>query len=124
MFGVCVVFAAIILVILGLVIGYLFSIGAHSLSWDFFTQLPTGRTDAPGGMRHAIEGTAILIALASLVGIPLGMLAGIFLAEYGQEGRLASIMRFVADVLAGVPSIVVGILGYELLVVPLGHYNG
>jgi phosphate transport system permease protein len=124
MFGVCVTFAAIILVILGLVIGYLFSIGAHSLSWDFFTQVPSGRPEAPGGMRHAIAGTAILIALASLVGIPLGMLGGIFLAEYGQEGRLAAIMRFVADVLAGVPSIVVGILGYELLVVPLGHYNG
>src|SRR5438874_1637449 len=84
MFAVCVLFAAAILGILGLVAGYLVSIGFGSLSWDFFTQLPTGRADQPGGMRHAIEGTIILIALASLVGIPVGMLSGIYLAEYGR----------------------------------------
>ena len=76
------------------------------------------------GMRHAIEGTLVLIGLASLVGVPMGMLAGIYLAEYSHEQWLAGPVRFIADVLAGVPSIVVGILGYELLVVPLGHYNG
>lgn len=124
MFGVCVAFSLAIIGILGLVAGYLVSIGFGSLSWEFFTELPSGRPDQPGGMRHALEGTAILIAIASAVGIPVGMLAGIYLAEYGRGGWLVGPVRFVADVLAGVPSIVVGILGYELLVVPLGHYNG
>jgi phosphate transport system permease protein len=75
-------------------------------------------------MRHALEGTVILVGLASVIGVPLGLLTGIYLAEYNKERWLTSPVRFIADVLAGVPSIVVGILGYELLVVPLGHYNG
>ena len=125
MLALCILCAAAILTILGFVTGYLISIGGRSLSWEFFTQVPSGRTDDPGGMRHAIEGTAILIALASLVGIPLGVLTGIYLAEYSSRGWLGGApVRFICDVLAGVPSIVVGILGYELLVVPLGHYNG
>lgn len=124
MFGVSVLFTTIILLMLVLVTGYLVSIGAKSISWDFFTQIPTGDPDHPGGMRNAIEGTIILVGLASLVGIPLGMLAGIYLCEYSSGSKIASPVRFISDVLAGVPSIVVGILGYELLVVPLGGYNG
>lgn len=124
MFVVCVLCALMILAILGLVTGYLVSIGASSLSWDFFSQVPSGRPENPGGMLHAIVGTGILVGLASLIGIPVGMLAGVYLSEYGKEWWLASPLRFICDVLAGVPSIVVGILGYELLVVPLGHYNG
>src|SRR4051812_7027425 len=122
--GTCVVFTAMILALLALVTGYLLKIGFSSTNSDFFTQLPTGDPSNPGGMKHAIIGTAMLILLASSVGIPVGMLAGIFLAEYDVGSRIAAPVRFVADVLAGVPSIVVGILGYELLVVPLGHYNG
>ena len=124
MLTVCVLFAGIILGILGLVTGYLVWIGASSLSWSFFAQVPTGRPDHPGGMLHAIQGTAILVALASAAGVPLGMLTGVYLSEYNRERWLVAPVRFVCDVLAGVPSIVVGILGYELLVVPLGHYNG
>lgn len=124
MYAVCVLFTITILLILGLITAYLVSIGASSISLDFFTQLPTGRHDDPGGMKHALVGTAVLVGLASLVGIPIGMLAGVYLAEYDARSRLAAPVRFVADVLAGVPSIVVGVLGYELLVVPLGHYNG
>lgn len=124
MFGTCIAFAASILALLGLVTVYLFSIGVSSLSWEFFTALPSGDAASPGGMRHAIEGTAILVGLASTVGIPLGLLSGIYLSEYSTETWLATPVRFVADVLAGVPSIVVGILGYELVVVPMGHYNG
>jgi phosphate transport system permease protein len=74
----------------------------------------------PGGMRNAIEGTAILVGFASLIGVPIGILAGIYLAEYEAGSRIAAPVRFFADVLAGVPSIVVGVLGYELLVVPAG----
>ena len=118
MYAVCVVFTITILVVLGLITAYLVSIGASSISLDFFTELPTGRHDDPGGMKHAVVGTAVLVGLASLVGIPVGMLAGVYLAEYDARSRLAGPVRFVADVLAGVPSIVVGVLGYELLVVP------
>ena len=108
------------------VIGYFVSLGGAAIDKALFTELPVARgmEGYPGGMLHAILGTLELLALASAVGIPAGMLTGIFLSEYGSESRLATPARFVCDVLAGVPSIVVGILGYELVVVPIGHYNG
>jgi len=108
------------------VIGYFISLGGSSIDWALFSEMPQARgmDGYPGGMLHAILGTLELLALASAVGIPAGMLTGIFLSEYGAESRLATPARFVCDVLAGVPSIVVGILGYELVVVPIGHYNG
>jgi phosphate transport system permease protein len=126
MFGICVLFTLVILSLLGLVLGYLLSIGLHSIDWNFFRldPIPPGMAGAPGGMRNALVGTSILIALASLIGVPIGMLTGIYLAEYDVGSRLATPVRFVADVLAGVPSIVVGILGYELIVRPIGNYNG
>jgi len=124
MYVVCILYTAIILTLLVLVTGYLVSIGIKSISWEFFTQVPSGDVTNPGGMKHAIAGTAFLIGLASLIGIPIGMLCGVYLSEYDTGSWLAAPVRFVSDVLAGVPSIVVGILGYELLVVPLGHYNG
>jgi phosphate transport system permease protein len=124
MYVVCIVYTVMILALLALVAGYLISIGFKSISWDFFTQVPSGDVTNPGGMKHAIWGTAFLISLASVIGIPVGMLCGVYLAEYDTGSWLASPVRFISDVLAGVPSIVVGILGYELLVVPLRHYNG
>jgi phosphate transport system permease protein len=124
MFGLCALFAVLIVVILGWVLQYLVRLGAAGLTWDFFTRVPTGDVTDPGGMKHAVVGTLVLVALASVVGVPMGMLAGVYLSEYRNETWLATPTRFIADVLAGVPSIVVGILGYELLVVPLGRYNG
>ena len=126
MFLVCVGFTAIILTVLALVTAYLLFIGAKSLNLDFFTKLPVppGMEGAPGGMANAIVGTLVLIALASAVGIPLGMLTGIYLSEYSANSILGSPTRFICDVLSGVPSIVVGILGYELVVRPIGHFNG
>ena len=126
MFAVCIGFTALILTVLVLVIGYLVSIGWRSVSWSFFTQNPRpyGASGYPGGMLNGLLGTTLLLGLASLIGIPIGILAGAYLSEYSANARLATPVRFVADVLAGVPSIVVGILGYELLVVPLGGYNG
>ncbi len=124
MFALCGVFAVGIVVILGWVLQYLVRLGIGGLSLDFFTRVPTGDVSDPGGMKHAIVGTLVLVAIASIVGVPLGMLAGVYLSEFRSERWLAAPTRFVADVLAGVPSIVVGILGYELLVVPLGSYNG
>jgi phosphate transport system permease protein len=126
MFGLCIAFTTIILTVLALVIGYLVSIGWRSVNLSFFTQNPQpyGAEGYPGGMLNGIVGTAVLIAIASIVGIPIGILAGVYLSEYSSNSKLASPVRFVSDVLAGVPSIVVGILGYELLVVPLGGFNG
>jgi len=122
----CTLAAFLISGILLCVIGYFISLGGSSIDWALFTQAPAARgmEGYPGGMLHAILGTLELLALSSAVGIPAGMLTGIFLSEYGSESRLATPARFVCDVLAGVPSIVVGILGYELVVVPIGHYNG
>lgn len=124
MYGLCTLCAFTILALLALVTAYLLSIGAQSLSLGFFTLDQSGDPQNPGGMRHAIVGTLVLVALAALVGVPMGMLAGVYLSEYSQEGWLAGPVRFVADVLAGVPSIVVGILGYELIVVPMGAFSG
>jgi phosphate transport system permease protein len=126
MFGVCVIFTVVILTLLALVTGYLLSIGVHSLHLSFFRldPIPPGMAGAPGGMHNALIGTGVLIALASLIGIPVGILTGIYLAEYDVGSRLATPVRFVSDVLAGVPSIVVGILGYELVVRPIGNFNG
>lgn len=126
MFSVCIVFTAIILALLVLVTGYLVTIGIGSISLDFFTRLPipAGMPGYPGGMKHAIIGTLVLIGLASLVGIPAGMMAGVYLAEYSANSWLSAPTRFVADVMTGVPSIVVGVLGYELVVVPMGSYSG
>jgi phosphate transport system permease protein len=124
--GLCILFTVCILAILAFVTLYLFVKGVKYLSWDLFTELPIppGMAGAPGGLKNALIGTGILIALASAIGIPLGVLAGIHLSEYSAGSWLGTPARFIADVLAGVPSIVVGILGYELVVVPMGHYNG
>lgn len=126
MFGLCIAFTVLILGVLVLVTGYLVSIGISSLRPSFFTRMPIqpGMQGYPGGMANSIVGTAILIGLASAVGIPLGVLTGIYLSEYSANSLLGSPTRFICDVLTGVPSIVVGILGYELLVRPLGNFNG
>ncbi|MBS0186872.1 MAG: phosphate ABC transporter permease PstA [Planctomycetes bacterium] len=121
MFVLCAAGAALIVSLLLLVSGYLVWIGISSLSWEFLTAVPTGDVSNPGGMRHAIDGTIILVALASAVGVPVGVLAGVYLSEYSSEHVATGTLRFVADVLTGVPSIVVGILGYELVVVPVSR---
>ncbi|MFN9972959.1 MAG: phosphate ABC transporter permease PstA [Phycisphaerae bacterium] len=123
MFGVCAACAAVIVTLLLLVSGYLVFIGAGAINLSFFTDVPTGDVAQPGGMRHAIEGTLILLALAAAIGVPLGVAAGVYLSEYSHEWLFASPMRFIADVLTGVPSIVVGILGYELVVVPVSRWT-
>jgi phosphate transport system permease protein len=122
----CIFSTGCILALLALVTYYLLAKGFRYLSWDIFTELPIppGMAGAPGGLKNALIGTGILIGLASVVGIPLGVLAGIYLSEYSTGSWLGAPARFIADVLTGVPSIVVGILGYELVVVPMGQFNG
>jgi phosphate transport system permease protein len=102
---------------------YLVYKGASSLSWAFFTDIPKPVGEAGGGMANAIVGSGILLAVGSLIGIPVGIAGGIYLAEFGRGTRLANAVRFTADVLNGVPSIVMGIAIYSLVVVPQGHFS-
>jgi phosphate transport system permease protein len=92
--------------------------GAVSLNWNFFTKLPAPVGETGGGMANAIVGSGVLLGLASAVGVPIGIAAGIYLAEYGRGTKLSNLVRFTADVLNGVPSIVMGIAVYALIVVP------
>ena len=105
------------------IFGYLLYKGIGSISWDFLTQTPKPVGEAGGGMANAIEGSAVILGLASLIGIPVGIGAGIYLAEYGRGGYLGSIVRFVSDVLNGVPSIVIGIVAYALVVLKQKHFS-
>jgi phosphate transport system permease protein len=105
-----------------LIFGYLLLKGASTVSLDFFTEMPAGPGEAGGGMANAIVGTLILIGIASAIGLPIGIGAGLYLAETGQT-RLATVVRFLADVLNGLPSIVLGIFAWHFLVVPVGHYS-
>ena len=91
---------------------YLVYRGASSLNLDFFTQVPKPVGEAGGGMANAIAGSAILLAVGSLIGVPVGIAGGIYLAEFGRGTKLANAVRFTADVLNGVPSIVMGIAIY------------
>jgi phosphate transport system permease protein len=102
---------------------YLIYKGASSLSLAFFTEIPKPVGVAGGGMANAIAGSAILLGIGSLIGIPIGISGGIFLAEFGRGTKLANAVRFTADVLNGVPSIVMGIAVYSLIVVPQGHFS-
>jgi len=112
-----VAFVSALLVIapLGLVFFHLLANGASSVNWDFFTKLPTPVGVAGGGMVNAIVGSLKLLALAAAIGIPVGVLGGVYLAEYGSA-RVNSLLRFVADVLNGVPSITWGVVVYGLVV--------
>jgi phosphate transport system permease protein len=97
---------------------YLIYKGASSLNWDFFTKLPKPPGEEGGGMGNAILGSGILLVLASAIGVPIGIAGGIFLAEFGRGTKLANGIRFTADVLNGVPSIVMGMAVYGLVVTP------
>lgn len=120
----CLAAAAVVVVVAPLVaiFGYLIYRGASALNWAFLTQAPKPVGETGGGMGNAIAGSALILAVASGIGIPLGVGAGIYLAEYGR-GRLAMVVRFVADVLNGVPSIVMGIAVYALVVVKQRHFS-
>jgi len=116
---------ATILVILPLaaIFVYLVIKGAKSLNLAFFTQTPKPVGVAGGGMANAIVGSATLLGIASLLGVPVGIGGGVYLAEFGRGTKLANTIRFTADVLNGVPSIVMGIAAYALIVVPQGHFS-
>ncbi len=116
---------ATLLVILPLVaiFGYLVFRGAGSLNLAFFTEIPKPVGELGGGMANAILGSGILLGVASTIGVPIGIGGGIYLAEFGRGSKLAVAVRFTADVLNGVPSIVMGLAAYSLIVVAQNHFS-
>ena len=116
-------FAAILATLpLGLILVYLVQRGMTALGPELFTSMPKPVGEAGGGMANAIVGTLLLISIAMALGLPVGIGAGLYLAEH-RRGRLASVARFLTDVLNGLPSIVMGIFAWELLVRPMGQFS-
>lgn len=120
--GLCALAAVVVLVPLASILVYVITRGAAGLSLSFFTQLPTPVGEPGGGMANAIVGSLTLIGLACAFGLPVGIMAGIYLSEIGR-GRLAKWVRFIADVLGGVPSITVGVFVYALVVVGMKRFS-
>jgi phosphate transport system permease protein len=108
--------------ILFLILGYLIWNGGTSLSWNFFIQLPKPVGESGGGMANAIVGSLKLLMLAALMGLPVGLLAGVYLAEFGGK-TFSFVIRYTTDLLNGVPSIVIGIFAYSLVVLPVKHFS-
>ena len=105
-----------------LILWYLLREGASSINWDFFTEMPRPVGEAGGGMANAIVGTLMLVGIAAAVGLPVGIGAGLYLAE-NRGSMLANVVRFLSDVLNGLPSIVMGIFAWQILVRPVGHFS-
>jgi phosphate transport system permease protein len=117
--GLC---ALIAVAVLFFILGYLIYHGGRDVNWNFFTKLPTPVGEAGGGMANAIVGSGKLLLLAALLGVPIGVIGGIYLAEFG--GRVVPfVVRYTADLLNGVPSIVIGIFAYAVVVMPVHHFS-
>jgi phosphate transport system permease protein len=112
----------LVLLPLGAIFAYLVYKGFGSINWAFLTQTPKPVGEAGGGMANAIAGSAYILLIASSLGVPIGIGAGIYLSEYGRN-RFGDLIRFTADVLNGVPSIIVGIVAYGLVVLSQGHFS-
>ena len=120
--GLCALAVLIALVPLVLIFGYVIKQGFSSLNWAFFTQMPKPVGEIGGGMANAMLGTVWLLGIASVFAIPVGLVAGVYLSEYAG-GRFATAVRFTADTLNGVPSIVIGIFAYGLAVLPVHRFS-
>ena len=108
--------------VLFLILGFLLFNGWRSLDWDFFTKLPLSAGEKGGGMANAIVGSGVMILISILIGVPVGFLGGIYLAEFGK-GTLPFLVRYTADLLNGVPSIVIGIFAWTVVVVPMHRFS-
>ena len=122
MTGVATLTVILVLVPLIAIFGYLVYRGIGSINWAFLTQTPRPVGEPGGGMANAIVGSAFILMIASVVGVPVGVGAGIYLAEFGQN-RFGDSIRFTADVLNGVPSIVIGIVAYSIVVLQQKHFS-
>ncbi len=107
---------------LGIIFLHILKMGASSLSLDFFTQIPKPTGETGGGMANGLFGSAVMIVMAGCIGLPVGVLGAVYLTEFGGSRR-ATIIRFSADVLAGIPSIITGMVAYTLLVVPMKGFS-
>ena len=105
-----------------LILGYLVVNGWRSVDWNFFTKLPLASGETGGGMANAIVGSGVLILIAAGIGIPVGFLGGVYLAEFGGKA-VPMLVRYTADLLNGVPSIVIGIFAWTVIVVPMHHFS-
>jgi phosphate transport system permease protein len=108
--------------VLFLILGYLILNGGHSLNLNFFTKLPTPVGETGGGMANAIVGSLKLLFLAAIIGLPIGLMTGVYLAEFGGK-TFSFVVRYTNDLLNGVPSIVIGIFAYSLVVLPVKHFS-
>ncbi|MGC2421372.1 MAG: phosphate ABC transporter permease PstA [Candidatus Acidiferrales bacterium] len=108
--------------VLFMILGYLIWNGGKSLNWNFFTKLPAPVGETGGGMANAIVGSVKLLFLAAVMGIPVGLIAGVYLAEFGGKAY-SFVIRYTTDLLNGVPSIVIGIFAYSLAVLPVKHFS-
>jgi phosphate transport system permease protein len=122
MTGVAILTVVIVLAPLVAIFGYLLYRGVGSMNWAFFTQTPKPVGEEGGGMANAIVGSIVILGIASLIGVPFGVGAGIYLAEFGRN-RFGQAIRFTADVLNGVPSIVIGIVAYAIVVLYQKHFS-
>ena len=123
MFGITALCALASVCVLFWILGYLVWNGGRALDLDFFTQLPKPPGEAGGGMANAVIGSGQIILVAALIGVPIGFLGGVYLAEFGKSWY-GNTIRFVADTLTGVPSIIVGIFIYTMIVLPMGRQSG
>jgi phosphate transport system permease protein len=114
--------ALVVVSVLFMILGYLLWNGGKSLNFGFFTQLPKPVGETGGGMANAIVGSLKLLALAALLGLPIGLMAGVYLAEFGGK-TFSFVTRYTTDLLNGVPSIVIGIFAYTLAVLPVKHFS-
>jgi phosphate transport system permease protein len=122
MLGLCTTAAFLAIGVLALILGYVLFNGISYINFDFFTQLPKPAGESGGGVSNAIAGSLLTVSIAAAMGIPFGIGAGVFVAEMAGP-RLAGAIRFTADVLTGVPSIVVGIVVYSWVVLKMGHFS-
>jgi phosphate transport system permease protein len=122
MLGCTAIATALIVSILFFLLGFLIYKGGSALNWAFFTQLPKPVGEAGGGMANAIVGSGKLLLLAALAGLPMGFMAGLYVSEFASVPAAAAV-RYAADLLNGVPSIVIGIFIYTLIVLPMGHFS-
>ncbi|PYU27350.1 MAG: phosphate ABC transporter permease PtsA [Acidobacteria bacterium] len=117
--GLC---ALVAVSVLFFILGYLLYHGGKDVNWDFFTKLPKPVGETGGGMANAIVGSGKLLLLAALFGVPVGLLGGVYLAEFGGR-TVPFVVRYTADLLNGVPSIVIGIFAYAVVVMPVHHFS-
>jgi len=116
--------AAIGLFFLAWILGYVTIKGIGAINWDFFTQLPAPPGTEGGGLSSAIAGTLIMTLLAALISVPVGIIAGTYLSEFGRDTHLGHTVRFLSDILVSAPSIVIGVFIYLVMVKPMGNFSG